>query len=514
MIKGIGGSMRKVYASSVAVLDSNVALGGGTDVTDELQAVLDLAKTEGGIHLVLDGAALVRGLVLHSNTVIECPNKDCGLYLVDYTDRPLLRNAEWSFKKRNTRNISIIGGTYNHNCAHQRHHVSPEEFGWPDDFTPTEGIEEASIHFVCLFEFYGVENFTVRDVIFRDQRSYTLTLGNFKNALIENSAIEMVTHIWPSNQDGFHFFGPGQLLTMKNVRGKTGDDFINVAPDELDGVSSITDVLIDGVVFEDTCQGIRMLSKKDGRLDRVTVKNVTGTYRTFGFSIIPFYPGDNFSNVGDLYFENINLKQIPATYHYTPLTMMQFGGNIECVTMKNVRFHTPVRNNVLFDIGRPFHYAPPELTQEEIELYQLGDSGDEYVMDWMPEKARPHMGTFIIDGLTVINDSNADNTNIVELRYKIDNFIAKNVQVFRSEDAKTSGNLIKLCNEAEIKNLIVEDVFAEKLETVVSGNDDNSVEVLKVKNVVLKEGTAVVAEHNVHADKKIISDIESGLIRI
>lgn len=500
--------MKKVYASSVVTLDSNVATGGGTDVTAQLQAVLDLAKTEGGIHLVLDGAALVSGLQVYSNTIVECPNKDCGLYLMDNVDRPLLRNANWSFKKRNTRNITIIGGTYNHNCAKQRHHVLPEEFGWPDDFTPTEGIEESRIHFVCLFEFYGVENFTVRDVIFRDQRSYTLTLGNFKNALIENSAIEMVTQVWPSNQDGFHFFGPGEHLTMKNLRGKTGDDFINVAPDELDGESSITDVLIDGIVFEDTCQGIRMLSKKNGRLDRVTVKNVTGTYRTFGFSIIPFYPGDNFSNVGDLYFENINLKQIEATYHYTPLTLMQFGGNIECVTMKNVRFHTPVRNNVMFDIGRPFHYSPPELTEEEIELYKLGEIPEELKPGWMPEKARPHMGTFIIDGLTVISDSKADDMNIIELRYKIDNFIAKNIQVFRTEDAKPSGNLIALCDEAEIKNLVVEDVLAEKVDTILQGNDDNKVELLKVKNVILKDGNCVIAQEGVHADKTLISDVE------
>ena len=123
--------MKKIYASSIVTLDSNVSSGGGTDVTDKLQAVLDLAKAENGIHLILDGAALVSGLKIHSNTVIEYPNKDCGLYLKDNADRPLLYNADWSFKKLNTRNISVIGGTYNHNCAHQRQYVSPEEFAWP-----------------------------------------------------------------------------------------------------------------------------------------------------------------------------------------------------------------------------------------------------------------------------------------------------------------------------------------------------------------------------------------------
>ena len=69
-----------VYASSVAKLDSNVHTGGGTDDTAALQAVLDRAKTEGGIHLIMDGAALVSHLEVYSNTTIECLNASCGFY--------------------------------------------------------------------------------------------------------------------------------------------------------------------------------------------------------------------------------------------------------------------------------------------------------------------------------------------------------------------------------------------------------------------------------------------------
>ena len=53
--------MEKIFASSVAVLDSDVYKGGGTNVTKELQAVLDKAKN-GGVHLIMDGAALIRVL--------------------------------------------------------------------------------------------------------------------------------------------------------------------------------------------------------------------------------------------------------------------------------------------------------------------------------------------------------------------------------------------------------------------------------------------------------------------
>ena len=72
--------IQTVYASTVAVLDSNVRTGGGTDDTAALQAVLDRAREEGGIHLIMDGAALVTQLVVYSNTTIECLNQDCGFF--------------------------------------------------------------------------------------------------------------------------------------------------------------------------------------------------------------------------------------------------------------------------------------------------------------------------------------------------------------------------------------------------------------------------------------------------
>ena len=65
-----------VLASELgAHLDSDVTLGGGTDDTEILQKFLDTAPEKGSIRLVMDGAALVRGLRVHSNTTIECMNK-------------------------------------------------------------------------------------------------------------------------------------------------------------------------------------------------------------------------------------------------------------------------------------------------------------------------------------------------------------------------------------------------------------------------------------------------------
>ena len=46
--------IREVYASRYCPLDSDVRTGGGTDVTEQIQSLLDIAKAEGGVHLPVE----------------------------------------------------------------------------------------------------------------------------------------------------------------------------------------------------------------------------------------------------------------------------------------------------------------------------------------------------------------------------------------------------------------------------------------------------------------------------
>lgn len=482
--------MQKILASEVAALNSNVNFGGGTDVTEALQKVLDKAPECGGIHLVMDGAALVHGLKVHSNTVIECINADCGFFMADYANRPILSNYNWSLTDKNSRNIRIIGGTYNHNCTKQEHHLSAKDFPYPPTKEGTTNLYDE--HGIYLMEFYGVENLYLQDIKFKNQRTYTLTVGNFKNVIMENDSIEMAEHVHPSNQDGFHFFGPGQFLTMKNVRGCTGDDFINIAADELDGASSITDVLIDGVFFDNVCQGIRMLSRDKGALDRITVRNVTGTFRSFAFSINPFYRG-NFGKYGDIFIENVDLRQLDATYHYTPMTFMQLGGDMDCITLKNVRFRSPVRNSMFLDLGNPYFYRPDELTDAEIEKYRLGsiEANRAYKIDWMYEDRSPKIKTFVLDNVIFESDSSADEMQYIVPKYDIENLIIRNVKLFRSEDSKVSGNLIALGKRASIDKMFLEDIYAERVNCILTGENSHKIGTLIANNVTLKDGNTV-----------------------
>ena len=70
---------RIVIASEAgAKLDSDVTKGGGTDDTALIHSILDRAPKLGSLKLVVDGAILVKGLKVHSNTTIECLNRGCG----------------------------------------------------------------------------------------------------------------------------------------------------------------------------------------------------------------------------------------------------------------------------------------------------------------------------------------------------------------------------------------------------------------------------------------------------
>ena len=127
-----------IYASQTeAKLDSNVLTGGGSDDTIALQKILDLAPEYGGIHLIMDGAALITGLTVHSNTTIECLNKACGFYLADHANTSLIINANPSAQEIIDRNITLTGGTYNHNCMHQVHHLPQDvHYGYTGDIVP------------------------------------------------------------------------------------------------------------------------------------------------------------------------------------------------------------------------------------------------------------------------------------------------------------------------------------------------------------------------------------------
>ena len=332
---------RIVIASEAgAHLDSDVNKGGGTDDTALIQAILDRAPKLGALKLVVDGAILVKGLKVHSNTTIECLNRDCGFFLADHSDQHIIRNANQRPAGREDRNISFIGGTYNGNALNQKRS------------DPTLGL-------ISAFSLHGVEQLLLRDVSITDMRTYAVHLSNWRRVVFENIYINLGQIAEKSNQDGIHVQGPGEFLSMRNIQGRTWDDMIALTADDVNGDwdlnrnfvrnnsygiyasggGPITDVNIDGVQAEDCAQVIRLLSR-ESRIDRVSIRNVRGTYRSFGISMNSYFrEGGNFGRVE---FENIDLRAQAPNFDYLPPYQLFLGGKIEHLSIRNIINYLPI----------------------------------------------------------------------------------------------------------------------------------------------------------------------------
>lgn len=432
-----------VYASMAGVpLDSDVLCGGGTDATVQLQKILDRADDAHALHLILDGAALVRGLKIHANTTIECPSQACGLYLADHSDCPILQNSLQDVHTIRQSNISILGGTYNHNCRHQAH-----------DVPCPEGIFHRVLGFrrwVVAFDFIGVSHFTVRDVTICNQRSFSCLLINWQYVCMENITIHLPDHMDAQNQDGINIWGPGRFLTLRNLTGRSGDDLLAITPDQLDGVSGIEDVLIDGIKMDFADQGIRLLSRGTGRLDRVTIRNVSGTYRSFGFYINPWFPDGEGGNFGSIFIENVDLRQETPNYTYTEPMLFRLGGNIERITFSNIFHHSPGDARQLFQLGIP--------------CCEIDDPAAP-----RPDNSTPqHIQTVIIDGLTVTNDQT--DADLIAVYDRVDRLVLRHVLAVREREAP-AGNLVWLAPGAGIGKLYSHDVTLENFISFTNAPD-------------------------------------------
>ncbi len=434
--------IKTVYASTVAPLDSNVFSGGGTNVTKQLQQVLDRANTDGGIRLVMDGAALVSGLVVYSNTTIECLTKDCGFFLDNQSNCSILINAQRNKKSIKDRCITLLGGTYNHNAKNQQHHVPADQADL--DF----GGDFKGNRLVMALEFYGVEYLTVKDVTIRNQRSWAAVICNWRHVVVENVDIDLPEHMDGQNQDGLHFWGPGRFLNIKNLSGRTGDDILALAPDEFDLESDITDVEVDGLFLDNADQGIRLLSRAKGRLDRITIRNVSGTYKSFGFYINPWFH-ETFGSFGNILIENVDLRQTEPNYHYTSPFLFRIGGDIECLTLKNIRHHYPCDNRPVAEIGIPF------VSQKENEKKASGQ----------------HMNTIIIDGLTILEEDNVTaDAEYIKVVGPVDNLILKNVVAVRKNERPCGKILVIDKEKGSADNLLIDGVYCKGYERFAETN--------------------------------------------
>ena len=441
--------IKTVLASSVAHLDSNVYFGGGTDDTDVLQAVLDEANEDFAVRLIMDGAALIRGLRVHSNTTIECLSRECGFFLMPHCSRALISCGDLHDPALQVRNVTLLGGTYNQDCRNQDYATLDFDTYEPGPF-PYDGVIYND-HGPYVLDLFGVTHLRIDGVTIRNFKAYAVCIDHFENVTIENTWLELDDPGIP-NQDGFHFFGPGRFLTIRNVGGKCGDDFMNIGSDERDRVSSITDVLIDGVFLDHATQAIRLLARCGGSVERVTIRNVSGTYRNFGFYICPWYIDHHSGRIADVLIENINLTAEEYDYDYRDRMLFCVAGIVENLTIQNVRHNATADKRTLLELGLPYFNA--ETSRQYIDL----------------TRRQKLLGITLKDITIVEDDSHPADTDYIVVYSNIHSLILKDITILKDQQTR-NGCLLKFKEEGSVNTLIAHQIFTKGLQTIFSDNN-------------------------------------------
>ncbi len=399
-----------IASEAGAKLDSDVTKGGGTDDTELIQSILDRAPKLGSLKLIVDGPVLVKGLQVHSNTIIECIGSGSGFFLADHADQPIIRNSDPSATERKNRNIAFLGGTYNGNSTKQAKlsittKLAPGK-NWP------VGIA-----------MYGVEQVTMRDLTVVDMTTIAVHFSNWRHVTCQNVFIHISDKPIPFNC-GIQFQGPGQFLSMRNIHGNPGDDIIALNADDYHtdwnkngefGINDffgpnvsygpITDVDIDEVNVDGGHNGIRIMSRVS-RIDRVSIRNVQGTFSKYGFFISPAWrPG---GNLGNITFENIDLRPLEPDFGPLPFVFL-IQGNIEQLTLRNIHSHLPVDS-------RPVVWVQP--------------SSD--------------IGVLRVDGMSFFQkDPRSAKTPAIQVDGHIDLLSVNNVTLSRSAEMPIEGSLVR-----------------------------------------------------------------------
>ena len=247
--------------------------------------------------------------------------------------------------------------------------------------------------------------------------------------------------------------------------GRVGDDFMNIGSDERDRVSSISDVLIDGVFLDHATQAIRLLARYEGNVERVTIRNVSGTYRNFGFYICPWYMDHHSGRIADVLIENINLTAEEYDYDYRDRMLFCVAGIVENLTIQNVRHHATSDKRTLLELGVPY-YSMAEYHQH-IDLVR-----------------RQKLSGITLKDVTIVeDDSHPADTDYIVVYSSVDSLILKDVTILKNQKER-NGCLLKFKEEGSVNTLVAHQIFTNGLKTLLS--DDSKVTHQIINAVICK----------------------------
>lgn len=311
---GLGAHMN-AYVTNYLDGDSINQQGArGSDDTSILQNALNTATNNGkGVVLVIDGPCLVSGLVVWSNTTIQCIGNG-GLYNSFNSGWPVVRNANPTTNAIIDCNISLIGGNYFLGGDEQAGSENPDV-----DFELAAGNGDG---FYQGIGFYGISNAVIKGLTIiggtLSINQYATAISNWRDIQISDCYVNQGTS---GGKDGFHFF-TGTNLFISHCRGISGSDFVALnSSDYLTGIGATPWVIRNGNILNVVIDGIVLLGGNNGVgiaasskvADNIVVKNISGTVNFYAVSL--WNPWDTTlvgGYIGSVTLDNINVNVTPS----------------------------------------------------------------------------------------------------------------------------------------------------------------------------------------------------------
>ena len=225
-------------------------------------------------------------------------------------------------------------------------------------------------------------------------------------------------------------------------------------------VGPITDVLIDGVMVDDAAQVVRILSR-ESLLDRITVRNVNGNYRSFGFYLSAWdYQHKGLQgNFGSILFENIDLRQTKADYTYTEPFLFRISGRHQCLTLKDIYYHDPVDDRYLIHL------------EGRTDVPDMGDTPAE-------------VESLVIDGLHIQDSGDSAQTRpYIKASGHVRRMVVKNSEIYCTKN-KQAVLIATEGEHAKIDRLVVYNICAENMAAIVS-DPENRITQVETSNVLM-----------------------------
>lgn len=314
------------------------------DATTAMQAAINYAANEKRELKVRTSSINISQLVLPDNVILNLGA--CTLKQIPGTNKPLLRNAVFSYTDKNytNNNITIIDGILDFDGANQ-----------------SDTSSSGEINVGCAF--FGVDGLNLRGrTVFKNARRYNVFIANCANIFIDNPEIYNDPAITSHNKDGIHFCGKVYGVHINSLFVfNPNDDALALNADDIEHGGEWTRANITGPIENvyvgmvrvdgpSSHNGVRMLSASANTpITNVSIGDIVGKVDNYFLNIESYGLGES------CVYQNVKVGNVGGVFEVRSNASFTYGMvNINTMkpsvyTVSNIRIDNIYRDQAIGD---------------------------------------------------------------------------------------------------------------------------------------------------------------------